>query len=325
MTSAPAFIRALSPAVQGIAAAIYETTDPGNVIDGVVNPNRARNARHSAIMGAGAVHEIIELIPHDYRGPLADHLRGLAQLTTKLHNSRATLANWRTMKQAGTLPSGLKSTPPQVQLTSNFAGSEAARASKDALDLAHAEYQQATFSAWIQAKGDEVTALEGELAPERVWKVLRTQVLAASEPIIGRSKLPELSTDPDTGNQEITAWEPCPAVIALRDHMLEDCGAYANRVVLVTEAGLATDAIRIKKKRDLAAAAKVAAGEVDVEMGDETTAQSSKSIKALISKEVASALAKHAPPKASSSSGKRKAEQGPGSSGGDAEKRRKMA
>ena len=319
-----AVIRALSPALQSIPAAIYDVANDPESAQGV-GSTRARTARQTAIMGAASVHEIIELIPFDFRPMLADPLNALVVLVTKLGNSRTTLAKWREHQQAGTFPQHLKGTAPSVQLTSEFVGSEAARSSKDAMDLAWSKFQQDSLAASIQAKRDEVSALEAEVAPEKVWQRLRAIVQSEGDPIIARSKLPVIATDED-GRQSIMGLEPSAAVIATRDFVLEDCGAYAARVISITESKLAQAALRIKKKKDLASAARVAAGDVDVEMGDSSTsAPAANSIKSMVEKAVSSALAKALPKAPSSNKRKREEPKANQQEAGKAEKKRKMA
>jgi len=279
-----AFIRALSPAIGAIPDTMVGIAESIGDNPRVPPGELRRNARHSAIMGANATNEIIELIPADYRQLLADPLHALAALVDKLHHSRTTLAKWREHASAGTFPSHLKGSAPKIQLVKEFEGSPDATASKAALETAYKEFLTASLTASIKAKKDEVACLEREVSPEQAWTSLRAVVAAQAPSILARNKLPTEHMGPD-GATTVTGWETSPAALAIRDHVLEDCVAYAMRVASITESSLAHRALKMKKKKDLSTAARTAAGDTDVVMADATS-----SVKSLVDKAVSSAL-----------------------------------
>jgi hypothetical protein len=302
------FVRQLSPAVQSITAAIVD----GNL--GNTSDDAARTARHLAIMGASTVAEIIEFIPSDYRDVLADALHALAQLVIKLDNSSATLAKWKEHQRVHTFPPHLRSSAPKVQLTSAFADTPAGQSAKTALDLAHSNFQIASLDACVRAKSDEVAALTVETSPEHAWTSFRAIVAARAPSIVAAHKLPTFGLV--EGVETIVGWEASPAVIATRDRVLEDCTAYAMRVRSITESSIAHKAIKIKKKKALADAARTAAGDVDV-----TMASSTASIQSMVDKAVTSALKKQA----QAGPSKRKRDQQDGGNAGAGKKKKSNA
>ena len=299
-----AFLRALSPALAA-------NTEAVNAVGSGVREDKDRLARHSTIMGASSVNDLIELIPADYRSVLADPLHALVQLVIKLANSKSTLAKWLEHEAAGTMPAFLRGTAPQIQFTSGFSDTADGRAAKRELETVHVESQRRFLTVSIKGKKDEVTALKAETTPEHAWTTLRAIVAAHSPSILERNKLP-VDTVNDAGRPDVK-WEISEAAIAIRDHVMEDCVVYAMRAVSLTESSLAHKALKIKKKRDLATSARTAAGDGDVQM-DDAAGLPQASIQSLVDKAVAAALKKKQPQAGPSSKRKREsgnAEAGP--------------
>ena len=165
-----AVIRALSPALGSITAAITSTAagDPAS--------ETASTARQSALMGAGSVSELIELLPADYKPVLTDPIHALVTLVSKLSASRTTLAKWEAHKVAHTFPPHLRGTAPRVSLMSEFSNTAGGNAAKTRLDAAFTEYQSLALDESIRAKRDEVAALVLGLEPATVWEQFRTLV-----------------------------------------------------------------------------------------------------------------------------------------------------
>src|SRR5580658_7117469 len=97
--STSTFIRAFSPSLGAIASTIASASDHGAPRD------LATKARQLALAGCNHVHEIIELIPSDYRTVLNDPLHAIAALTGKLRKAEKSLADALRHQTAGTFPS----------------------------------------------------------------------------------------------------------------------------------------------------------------------------------------------------------------------------
>jgi hypothetical protein len=318
-----AFIRALSPAVGAITATNIALAGLGDD----ATASAAQKARLFAIMGVNSVHELIELIPSDYRAVLTDPLNRLVQLVHKLDSSKTTLAKWSEHERAGTLPPQLRGKPQKLQLTTEFAGTAQAAEAKSNLETAHKAYQAAVLTSWIKAKTDEVAVLVTETSAQTAWSALRRIVAAHGPSILERNKLPVIVQD-GHGADAVGSWEISAAAQAIHDHVMEDCIAYASRVITITENGLRVKALKFEKKKKLATAARTAAGDMEIDEGHNgptsaIASSSSSSIRTLVAKELRTLLKEQAPV---TQPNKRKRNAGAsGSNTDNAEKRRKMA
>jgi hypothetical protein len=165
-------LRALSPPLQSIGAAIYASAAGQVSADDVAA--RVRNDRHLSIAASPDFFSLsANILPIEYRAPLTDKLRALERTHIKLHGVKKTLANLEEHKQKGTFPKSTPSTAPRIQLTSEFADSKTARDSRTANDAAHVVYSQALLANDIKLKKAEVAQLEQELSPANVWNVLQ--------------------------------------------------------------------------------------------------------------------------------------------------------
>src|SRR6266446_6518256 len=149
-----AAIRALSPGLTAVASAIVNTS---GVEDKVT---ARRQACLQAIQGVSSVPSLIELIPFDYRGVLADPIHELCKKCILLHSTRSTLAKWQQCLADSTLPPNLKGLPPKIQWTTAFTDSYDARRAKDTMDAAHSTFTAFALTAQIRGKSDEVAFLE---------------------------------------------------------------------------------------------------------------------------------------------------------------------
>ncbi|KAH9024044.1 hypothetical protein EDB83DRAFT_2320140 [Lactarius deliciosus] len=261
MASSSSIIRALSPSLANIAQ--HTASDPVDAL----------NARHFALSGANTVDELLELIPSDYRI--------LSATPTSCASSRATLAKWKHHASVGTLPAHLKGSAPKVQFTSGYKDADEAKAHSALLAASHEEYQKKVLAESIKAKADEVTFMEAAITPQRLWSDLASHIAPRSVTVIAGSKLPVVETAVD-GTQSVTAWEPSPTAIAIRDNLMVDCAVFALRVISLVEARDAALSRKIEKKRAVAAAATTAAADTDMVVDGVT----SNTIAAVVRKEV---------------------------------------
>jgi hypothetical protein len=280
-----AFVRALSPAVAATTAAVVALTPDINIA------KTQQTARHAAIMGAASIVELIELLPSDFRTILADPLHSVGTLVTKLVNTRNTLARWNACKVAGTVPVHLKGKPPTVQLTSEFADSDAARTEKAKLLAVYKKAQQDELDLSIRLKTDEVAALEHGCSPQTLWTKLRATVAAHTPTVLAHNRLPVIQVE-DDGTETVLGLEPSDAITAVCNNVMDDCVAFAMRARSITESQLAYKALKMKKKKQVADAARTAAG--DVEMADGTAAATggTASVQSLVDKAVSAAMKK---------------------------------
>src|ERR1700755_1666069 len=274
-----AFIRTVSPGLNAIASTVASVSEVSNTFE------VKANARHATIMSATAVHEVIEFVPSDYRGCLAESLNALAALVTKLFNARQTLKTWERHQQQGTMPPLLKGTAPKVQFSSEFSGRDQARQAQTDLDTRFTEFQVASLTRAIRAKRDEVAALTTETSAEHLFPTLQRKITDHSVSVLARRQLPTMEVNMD-GGEAVSGWGPLPAAITVRDEVLHDCSVYAMQVVSIVTYALTNKATKIEKKKNLATAARTSAGDID--MGN--TPQSAESIRKLVQDAVQKAL-----------------------------------
>ncbi|KAH9049576.1 hypothetical protein EDB87DRAFT_1583331 [Lactarius vividus] len=196
-------LRATSPGHAAIVEALRKDDDDNLKI---------RDARHAQIFACTSVQEIIESIPSDYR------------------ENRATLAKWERHLSLGTFPAHRRGAANAVQFTSGYKDSEAAQAAKRDSDDRYHKYQVAALTADIAAKRAEVKFLEEAVDPRKAHMDMHAALVPLCPSIVARYKVPRDEIDPTTGEVSDVVWIPSPAAERIRDHVLEDCGAYAQRL-----------------------------------------------------------------------------------------------
>ncbi|KAH9059806.1 hypothetical protein EDB87DRAFT_1577344 [Lactarius vividus] len=255
-------LRATSPGHEAIIEALRKDDE---------DELKIRDARHAKIFACTSVQEIIESIPSDYRDKCAELLRdGYKQVTT-LVNSRSTLAKWERHLSLGTFPAHLRGSANKVQFTSGYKDSDAAQAAQRDTDDRFHKYQVASLTADIAAKRAEVKFLEEAVDPRKAHMDMHAALVPLCPAIVARYKVPRDEIDPTTGEVSDVVWIPSPAAERIRDHVLADCGAYAQRVIQIATSIATAANAKIEKKKSIAATATVAASDgADVVMTDAT-------------------------------------------------------
>jgi hypothetical protein len=208
---------------------------------------------------------------------------GIFRTATKLCDARHTVARWRQHHAAGTVPSHLTKKQPTVQLSREFASSPEAAAARQALaEHAKASEVQALDDA-IRCKADEVTFLEGALQPDKLFNELLAVIRPQRATILARSKVPNFTSNPETGEVALTGWGDNQAMIEVAQAVMLDCISWANRLISIAEARAFSKERKASAKKEIHAAA-------DVEMAD--LPQAGPSMQSLIDKAVSARLKK---------------------------------
>jgi hypothetical protein len=262
------FARALSP-----------TTQRPN--DATVSPEEAnRVARHTLLLGAESVDQLLALIPVDYRADLRDLILEVASTTTKWLNARATLAKWQAIP-AGQYPSIMTSRQPEIQLSKDYRADAAGSNHVEAIAKEWKEWADATFTNLKKAKDDEVSFHEVKLNHERLFPVMRKAIDARyavlKEQMTGLPTITKVP-HPTELNQtvEVIEYHLSPATPLIYAQVKEDCLAYCARARSIVEAREAAVRRKNEAKTKLSKAA-------DVEMKD-ATGLSSASLQSTIDK-----------------------------------------
>ncbi len=259
MSSFPSIARALSPHAASQSAFFSISNDDATV----------RDARHAALLSCRTLEELIELIPSDYKEVLADQLRKGAAHCERLVKARSTVGKWKHHLSVGTFPPHLRTSAAKVQFTAGYSDTAAARAAQQSIDDAHLAYQKDSLTKAIAARDAEVVYLEEAIEPLKAREDLLKVLEPLSHTVVARYKVPLEERD-ENGVVTNIVMAQAPAAIAIRDQVLGDCGIYASCVVSITLNRAAALDRKIEKKKTVAAAAQVAAGDGDTVMGDAT-------------------------------------------------------
>jgi hypothetical protein len=172
--STSAFLRAISPQLDGISASIAAAAE----VEQDAASTMYINTRFQALSRLSSVVELIDTIPLDYKGVLTDPLHAVYALCTKLHKARATLTKYQRHVTEGTLPAPFKGSPPVVQVTAEFGETEEGRTLKSDLEAAFVTYQTTALTTSVRRLKDQVTYLEEQLLPQKLYTDLRAIVTA---------------------------------------------------------------------------------------------------------------------------------------------------
>ncbi|KAH9018249.1 hypothetical protein EDB85DRAFT_1897245 [Lactarius pseudohatsudake] len=259
--------RAVSPGAQALLNAVLSTS-----VEEEQRASHLQNLRHAEILACDSVADIVELIPDDYRMFIADHLHAAAKHVHRLCGVQATLTKWRHHRTVGTLPPPLRGDAPKCQFSSDYAGTDAAKAHQKAADDRHAAARLAQLDSDIAARTLEETFLLEAIAPEKAILDMRSAVAPHAATIMARYKVPSTILDPEGTPAEDVRYVINPQAVAIRDQVMADCGVYAHRAIAIAFNAGKREQLSISKKKDLADKAQVAASDGDTVMGDATLA-----------------------------------------------------
>ena len=296
--STSAFLRAISPQLDGISASIAAAAE----VEQDAASHMYINTRFQALSRLSSVVELIDTIPLDYKGVLTDPLHAVYTLCTKLHKAQATLTKYQRHVTEGTLPAPFKGSPPVVQVTAEFGETEEGRTLKSDLEAAFVTYQTTALTTSVRRLKDQVTYLEEQLLPQKLYTDLRAIVTAQALKIMPLQQQPVFGTDMAGGELSITGWENNRAAEVTRDRILADCYVYAARVITIANVKHAEEGKKFKKRTQLSSAARMVAGDLDLD----TASTSAASIKTMVERAVEARLRNHSEARPSPSSSRKK-------------------
>jgi hypothetical protein len=288
---AAAFARAVSPSLEGIAHSVVASA-PDTLDSGTAHLQAERSARHLRIMGAETVEDLILCVPPTFRPCLADPLRAISQETQRCIHAHATLSKWRVHEAAGTLPSHLRSSAPQVQQSAGYKDSAEAKAYQQKLRDTHEAYQTKQLTESVKAKADEVKSLSDALEPEVLYKRLEPHIASRAAVLRETQKVPKFR-DLRSGAIVLEGFEENPVIDRICLAVAQDAVVYALRVVAIVRAQDALSKLKTDKKRSLAEATVAAAGDgADAAMLNVAggSGQANASIQSLVDKAVKAAV-----------------------------------
>jgi hypothetical protein len=290
-SSFAAFARAVSPAVDALVHTAAALAPPSEHAD----PSEAlyveRSARHLRIMAAETVEDVIMCVPPTFRPALADPLRAISQETQRCIHAQATLAKWRVHEAAGTLPSHLRSSAPQVQQSAGYKDTAEAKAFQQKLRDAHEAHQKKQLTESRKAKADEVKSLNDALEAKELYKRLEPIIAARSAVLKETQKIP-VFRDTRSGELHLDSFEENPVITKLCVEVMQDAVVYALRVSAIVHTQDALSKLKSDKKRSLAEATVAAAGDGNdaAMLVASGSGQANASIQSLVDKAVKAAV-----------------------------------
>ena len=153
---ATSFARALSP-MAGVLAATSQSSS-GNYAA----------ARVHAISAAATVEDVIACVPLAYQADLAVALRDVASTARKMCAARNTCAKYSALEAKNQVPSSIRQKEPVLQMSKEFAETEAGKALVAKAVADHKAYVDGIFKQMSAAKTAEFQELSALLTPERV-------------------------------------------------------------------------------------------------------------------------------------------------------------
>ena len=150
------FVRAFSP-MAGVLAATSQSS-----------PESYALARTHTIAAAASVEDVIACVPLAFQGDLAIALRDVASVARKRCATRNTLAKYQALEAKGQVPSSIRQKEPSIQMTKEFAETEAGKALVAKVVADHKAYIDGLFKQLVAAKTAELQELSALLVPEKV-------------------------------------------------------------------------------------------------------------------------------------------------------------
>ena len=278
MSSSNAFIRALSPAMEGLTQAVHNShllslSEPDS-------KTLAINDRFFVLQGKVAecrsVEQVIDAVPSDYRQALREHLLSYSSWCEKMETVKTSLERLTRALEAQTVPPRLRVKAPEFQFTKEFGDSntDASNQARTSFNTATATYQEAI----------NVAAKSGKKAELDFWvnKCSLPKLLEAGTDIVNAVwtarhqsfRVPVIVYN-EEGRPTIGDWEVPSQKKIERDCLIKafpTIGTHIGQLVSIRHRSME---IKIQKKKEVAAKA-------DVEMTNATTA--GPSIQSLIDK-----------------------------------------
>jgi hypothetical protein len=269
------FTRALSPLAASFAAASGAKAEDSSL------------ARHSALLAANSLAELVAMVPIDYREvlrPILVEVTSNADKRQRMLESNSKLLHLSGMDPKQ-FPSSISTKVHETQLTKEYALTEEGRAFAAVAAAATYKYKCALLDNEISAKRSNVAHLDGLLNTTALLEAMLPGIRSRFAALKLTSKIPTFKPvmGGEEGQEEISGWVLSPAVVATYQQVSTDCVAYALRAISLVEARDIAVRAKTERKKEIKAAA-------DVEMADAT--KPGPSIQSMIDKAVSAALKK---------------------------------
>ena len=265
-SSSAAFFHALSPSLDALTQAVLTSTHSTNP-DGenlVVQSNERILVLHAKLADCRTVDQIVDAVPADYRPAFREHLLKFASWCEKLETVKASLDRLSAALTAQTVPPRLHVKAPKFQFTKEFGDStsQAASATRNAFSLATAVFQAAINEASLAGKKAEVQFWEDKCNPDSQLEKLAAVVNQVWQDRCSSFRVPTIVYN-EQGQPTLGNWVYSSQKIIEKDMLIRAIPLFGSQLKVVTALRHHAMAVKISKKKDIAAKA-------DVEMANAT-------------------------------------------------------
>jgi len=245
----------------------------------------ALTARWATLLGANSLSELVAMVPHNYREALKPILVEISSNAEKRARAKETLKRLSGLRAREPIqfPNHIAVKAHEVQLTKEFASTDAGRKAASDLVAANLAYKTLLLDQEIAAKAANVKHLDGKLDVEFLFAMMKPIIAQRYGTLKLTNKVPCLEAGDEDGEIKVTSWIVSPALKAEYEDLTQMASSFALRA-----SGM------VDNKHDAAlqkaAAKKVLKESADVEMADAT--KPGPSIQSLVDKAVSAAVKK---------------------------------
>ena len=236
--------------------------------------------RMAALSMASSQEEVINCLPHPYRGALKPSLLALVGLMTKQASVQSTLSKLRHHKATGSWPQQLLGLhQPCFQLSKEFDATQPLL--KGQMSEQFNQFRASQLDSAILLKEAELEWLVGQLLVDRYLPSMMDTVKEVYDKVMVDHKQPILAEGPEPGQIQISGWEVNPLFLTEYKRMLENLSPVCARLLEIEREKLRNQAHKLEEKVRLKEQA-------DVEMGDAPS--SAKAVSVTVQAEITKAL-----------------------------------
>ena len=251
----------------------------------VSKATEANVTRWHVLLGANSLSELVAMVPHNYRETLKPFLVEISANAEKRSRAKETFERLSGLRAREPIqfPNHIAVKVHEVQLTKEFASTDAGRKAASDLQAANLVYKTSLLDQEIAAKAANIEHLDERLDVEYLFGKMRPIISQRFETLKLTNKVPVLDKGTEEGEIVVKSWVVSPALHGEYTQLLQDASSFALRASGLVDAK--HDAVHQK-----AAAKKALKEAADVEMADAT--KPGPSIQSLVDKAVSAALKK---------------------------------
>jgi hypothetical protein len=266
------FDRARTPTLAAFAAAPKTRED-------------AVAARWSVLLGANSLSELVAMVPANYREVLRPFLVEVSSNAEKRVRAMETHTKLSSLRARDPIqfPSHIAVKAHEVQLTKEFASTDAGRKAASDLIAANLAYKVSLLDSEIAAKAANIEHLDSRLGVEFFFAQMHPIISQRYSALKLTNKVPKLKAGDEEGELVVESWVISPALKNEYECMVQDSTSYALRATAMVDGKHAAVVQKAAAKKTLKESA-------DVEMADAT--KPGPSIQSLVDKAVSAAVKK---------------------------------